>query len=170
VKQKRYWLRGGIVLTIIYLLAVVWRFSIKGEGHPPAFIYAFIPALPFWFILAPLGNYIPQTTGFILLGIFCAVEMFALGAYAGFVSSRFKNQNVTIRRRAQVTFIGAVVGFLVGVVLSTAANLVRTTLVYSIATLGIGSGYGELLLIQIIITWVIIGGFLCWLYARKKYK
>ena len=106
VKRKRYWLRGGIVLSvvviIILLISINFQISLGLKSKPKypffAMIFALFLVLPaiilsfIMLILSNIGFVIPKSIFPILTFLITAIFWFIIGAIIGYIYGKVKQR------------------------------------------------------------------------------
>lgn len=91
MKQKRYWLRGGISLLLVYIILVFLisrgSFYVSGDN---TIILSIITPVVTWFTSLHGSSPVLQLTLVYLQGL---VGYFAIGALLGWIYGKIKNRN-----------------------------------------------------------------------------
>jgi len=93
MKQKRYWLRGGIILgSIVCFLSIVSIIP-----YSPFFIINIILSMPHWWIVKLTGYCTGGEscigTWLIIFSFLYVIEGFVLGSLLGWLYGKIKNRN-----------------------------------------------------------------------------
>ena len=91
-KDLNYWLKGGILSAIIFVIVFLLAFYLDATygGHPGLLIFPLIPLI----ILSSLFNLdISLTNSFIIVILLLLFFWFIVGAIIGWMYGKIKNRN-----------------------------------------------------------------------------
>ncbi|OHA24032.1 MAG: hypothetical protein A3B11_01575 [Candidatus Taylorbacteria bacterium RIFCSPLOWO2_01_FULL_44_26] len=96
MKQKRYWLRGGVIFLSIYALLQIISMLTELNNGSVAIIFYIINS-PTWSVLSLFVNQNTYTAlhSFFVIIPFSAVLYFIVGSILGWIYGKIKNRNKT---------------------------------------------------------------------------